>query len=103
GDFLYWIDGTANCLRADTGKVVYKERLYSSRGEYDSPVIVGDKIYAQTRFDGLYVLATGDKFKKLAHNEFGGDNSTFNASPAVSDGRLITRSNEYLYCIGKKQ
>ena len=34
--------------------------------------------------------------------EFEGDKSIFNASPAISNGRLLIRSNEYLYSIGKK-
>ena len=41
--------------------------------------------------------------KELAQElDFKGDTSIFNASPAISDGRLYLRSNEYLYCIGKK-
>jgi outer membrane protein assembly factor BamB len=102
GDFLCWVAGTATCLRADTGKLVYKETLYDGRGEYVSPVAAGDKIFALTRFDGLFVLAGGEKFQQLAHNQFEGDKSVFNASPAVSNERLYIRSNEYLYCVGKK-
>ena len=59
-------------------------------------------MFALTRFDGLYVLAGGGQFKELAHNEFAGDRSAFNASPAVSGERLYIRSNAYLYCIGKR-
>ncbi len=102
GDHLYWVAGTAYCLRTDTGKIVYRERVYDGRNEYVSAVAAGDMIFALTRFDGLYVLATGDKFQKLAHNEFAGDISIFNASPAVSNDRIYIRSNAYLYCIGKK-
>lgn len=102
GDHLYWVAGTAHCLRTDTGKVVYRERLYDARGEYVSAVAAGDKIFALTRFDGVHVFTAGDKFAKLAHNEFEGDTSIFNASPALSKGRLYIRSNAYLYCIGKR-
>jgi outer membrane protein assembly factor BamB len=100
GDYLYWVAGSVACLRTDNGKTVYKETLYEGRNEYVSAVAIGDKLYALTRFDGLYVLATGDTFRELAHNTFPGDDSIFNASPAVSDGRLYIRSNAYLYCIG---
>jgi outer membrane protein assembly factor BamB len=102
GDFLYCIDGTVTCLRTDTGAVVYKERLYDSRGEYVSPVAAGDRIFALTRFDGLHTMAAGGQFEKVAHLPLEGDTSGFNASPALSAGRLYLRSNEYLYCIGKK-
>jgi hypothetical protein len=102
GNYLCFVSGTATCLDIDDGKIVYQERLYGNRSEYVSPVVAGDKIFALTRFDGLYVLAGGGKFEKLAHHNFEGDSSIFNASPAISDGRLLIRSNEYLYCIGKR-
>jgi hypothetical protein len=102
GDFLCWVSGNATALRIADGKTAYNQRLYSSRQEYVSAVSAGDAIYALTRFDGMYVLAGGGKFKQLAHLEFDGDNSIFNASPAISDGRIYLRSNAYLYCIGKR-
>ncbi|HZZ77920.1 MAG TPA: PQQ-binding-like beta-propeller repeat protein [Gemmataceae bacterium] len=102
GDFLYWVDGTITCLNIADGKTVYKERLYGGKNEYVSAVAAGDKIYALTRFDGLFVVSAGNNFEQLAHNNFKGDTSIFNASPAISDGRIYLRSNEYLYCIGKK-
>jgi outer membrane protein assembly factor BamB len=102
GDYVYFVDGSVSCLHADTGKFVYKERLYESRGEYVSPVLVGDKLVVLTRFDGLFVLAAGKEFQQLASHEFTGDKSIFNACPAVANGRLYARSNQYLYCIGKK-
>jgi hypothetical protein len=102
GDHLFWADGSVTSLKIADGKVAYKERLYSASNEYVSPVSAGDKIYALTRNDGLFVLAGGGTFEKLSRLDFKGDTSIFNASPAISDGRLYVRSNEYLYCIGKK-
>ena len=102
GGFVYFIDGTATCLAADTGKPVYKERLYDAGGEYASPVIADGKIFALTRFDGLFVLAVGEKYNQLAHNTFEGDASIFNSTTAISGSRLFIRSNIYLYCFGKK-
>jgi hypothetical protein len=91
-----------HCLSLEDGKSMQKDRLYDSRGEYVSAVATGNKLFALTRFDGLFVLDAADKFVKLDRYEFTGDKSIFNASPAVSNGRLYLRSNEYLYCIGKK-
>jgi outer membrane protein assembly factor BamB len=101
GDRLYYVSGQVYCLDAKTGKLVYQQRLYDTRMEYVSPVAVGDKIIAFTRTSGAYVFSTGDKFVQHAHNDLG-DSSVFNASPALSGGQLFIRSNEYLYCIGKK-
>jgi outer membrane protein assembly factor BamB len=102
GEFLCWVAGTATCLKADDGTIAYQERLYDARGEYVSAVAADNKIFALTRFDGLFVLEAGGKFEKLGHLDFAGDTSVFNASPAVSAGRLYIRSNQYLYCLGKK-
>ena len=62
-------------------------------------MLADNKIYAVTRTNGTFVLATGPEFKQLAHNTFASDSSDFNASPAISDGQLLLRSNEYLYCV----
>ena len=102
GDNLCWVDGTLSVLELTTGKSVTKDRLYDARNEYVSAVASGTKVYALTRSSGLFVLDAADKFTKLEQHEFDGDTSIFNASPAISNGKLILRSNAYLYCIGKK-
>lgn len=102
GDCLCWVDGTLQCLNLKDGKSVHKERLYDGKGEYVSAFAAGDKVYAMTRFNGLYVLDGGSKFSQVSHHDFSDDSSIFNASPAVSNGRIYVRSNAYLYCIGKK-
>jgi hypothetical protein len=99
GDYLYYLSGQAWCLRADTGEIVYHERLYNAATEYSSPVAADGKLFAFTRRDGAFVLAANGKFEVLARNDLG-DRSVFNASPAISNGRLFARSNEYLYCLG---
>jgi len=63
--------------------------------------VIGGKIYAVSRFDGTIVYQPGDEFKQIAHNRFS-DESMFNASPAVVDGKILIRSDSALYCIGSK-
>ncbi len=103
--YFYWIDdrGIAYCTSATDGEVVYKERLdnlESGRPVYASPVLIGEYIYVVTRRSGTLLYAPGDQFEPIAQNKFSGDSSDFNASPAVSDGKLYLRSNEALYCVG---
>lgn len=100
GERLYWLSGQFWCIRADTGAIVFRERLYQSRGEYVSAVAGDGKIFAFTRRDGAFVLAAKDTFEQLAHNDLG-DDSIFNASPAISHGHLLVRSNAFLYCLGE--
>lgn len=102
--YLYWVDdrGMASCVKADTGERVYRERVPDAGGVYASAVAADGKLYAVTRRNGTFVLALGPEFKVLAHNRLESDDTDFNASPAVSSGQLLLRSNRSLYCIGAK-
>jgi outer membrane protein assembly factor BamB len=104
GGRLYWVSdqGQAYCLKADTGETVYRSRLSGRGACYASAVLADGKLFAVSRTNGTYVLALGEKFEQLARNEFEEDDTDFNASPAVSNGRLFLRSNQALYCIGEK-
>jgi outer membrane protein assembly factor BamB len=102
---LYWINekGIATCLDAKTGEVVYEERLkIEGRGDkvYASAVLADGKLYYVTRQGGTIVLGAGPEFHELARNDLG-DQSIFNATPVVSNGQLLIRSDRFLYCIGK--
>jgi outer membrane protein assembly factor BamB len=96
---LFWVNGQVSCLNTETGQVVYRERLYDARQEYSSAVAADDKLYAFTRRNGAFVLSASGKFQRLAHNDLG-DKNAFNGSPAISDGRILVRSDRFLYCIG---
>ncbi|WP_283433510.1 PQQ-binding-like beta-propeller repeat protein [Neorhodopirellula lusitana] len=103
---LYWVDdrGIAYCTSAEDGEVVFRERvgsLENGRPVYASPILIGDKIYIVTRRSGTLVVNPGDTFDVIAQNKFASDNTDFNASPAVSDGKLYLRSNQALYCVGQ--
>ncbi len=102
GDYLCWVDGVVQGLALADGKTIVKDRLYDSRGEYVSAVAAGNRIFALTRQNGLFVLGGTSKLEKTDHFDFDGDDSLFNASPAISNDRLYLRSNRYLYCLGKR-
>lgn len=102
---LYWADeqGIARCLDTKTGKLIYEERLRPLAGKiYSSGVLAGGRIYYVSRENGTYVVEASPQFKLLAHNQIESDKSIFNATPAISRGQLLLRSDKYLYCIGKK-
>jgi outer membrane protein assembly factor BamB len=101
GDYLYYASGQFCCLRADTGQIVFQERLAGLGQEYSSPVAAEGRIYLFTRKGTGHVLGARGKFEPLAANDLG-DASGFTASPAISRGQILVRSNEYLYCLGKK-
>ena len=103
---FYWIDdrGLANSTKAKDGTEVYRERVNGLTGRpvYASPILIDGKIYAVTRRAGTIVYKPGSEFAEIARNRFAGDDTDFNASPAVSDNRLYLRSNKALYCVGEK-
>ncbi len=104
GGHLYWADdrGTVFCLKADTGKQVYRQRLEGAHGVYASAVAADGKLYVVSRRNGTFVLAASPQFKLLAHNRLASDSTDFNASPAASQGSLLLRSNRFLYCVRRK-
>lgn len=98
--------GFATCLEAKTGKLVYKERLpgASSTGPggkpfYASPVLANGQLYAVSRRNGTFVIEAKPEFKLVAQNSLPGDDSDFNATPAIVGRQLFLRSNRNLYCI----
>jgi outer membrane protein assembly factor BamB len=103
---LYWANeasGIVYCVEAQSGKLVYKERLDPPAGRiYASPVIAGGQLYYVSRENGTYVLAAEPRFQLLAHNRLESDKSVFNATPAISRGQLLLRSDQALYCLGGK-
>jgi outer membrane protein assembly factor BamB len=103
---LYWAadhGGVVFCQDAATGRVVYEERLKPAPDIiYASCLLADGKLYYVSQHDGTYVLAAGPTFKVLAHNVIADDNSRTNASPAVSNGQLLLRSDQYVYCIGAR-
>jgi outer membrane protein assembly factor BamB len=101
GEHFYFFSAFAYCLKADTGEVVFQERLPGLGPEYASPVVADGKIYLFTRGRKGFVLASKGKLEVLATNDLG-DEHGFIASPAVSGGRLFVRTNAYLYCLGEK-
>jgi outer membrane protein assembly factor BamB len=100
GDRLFTFGGQAHALSVKDGAITAKKSISGLQGLYGSPVLVGDKILLFTRYNGAYVLSADDKLRELAHNKLG-DDSSFNASPAVVGGQIFIRSDQYLYCIGK--
>jgi outer membrane protein assembly factor BamB len=101
---LYWVHetrGTAYCVDAKTGATVYEERMTPRPGRiYASPVMADGKIYVVSREKGTFILAARPEFELLAHVP-PLDESIFNGSPAVTDGKLLIRSDKFLYCIGQ--
>lgn len=94
--------GFATCLEAESGKLLYKERLPEVSGGgsfYASPVLANGLLYAVSRRNGTFVIKAGSDYELVARNQLTGDDSDFNATPAIAGRQLFLRSNQTLYCI----
>ncbi|HZL87829.1 MAG TPA: PQQ-binding-like beta-propeller repeat protein [Pirellulaceae bacterium] len=103
-DHLFWANesrGIVYCADATTGELKYDQRLEPRSDRiYASPVLAGGNVYYVSRQSGVYVVAAKPEYKLVSHVP-PLDKSVFNASPAVVGDRMLLRSNEALYCIGK--
>ncbi|MBM3998711.1 MAG: hypothetical protein FJ297_04050 [Planctomycetes bacterium] len=89
-------DGIASCFRADTGDVVWRERLDGNFSA--SPVLAGGHIYAPNEAGRMFVLRAGDAFGVVSVNELDGGGF---ASPVICGGRIYVRTSHRLFCIGQ--
>lgn len=101
---LYFVqesEGIAYCVDATSGEIKFEKRLEPRSGRiYASPLIAEGLVYIVSRTGGSYVFAAKPEFELVAHNP-PLDESVFNASPAVANDRLLLRSDQFLYCLGK--
>ncbi len=93
--YLADADGFAECLEADTGKVVWKERLGGKL--WGSLLLAGGRLYVSNLEGQTFVLDAKPTFKQLAKNEVG---EPIYAALAASHGELFLRTYQHLYCIG---
>lgn len=87
--------GMASCLDATTGEIVWTQRL--GRAYSASPVYAAGRVYFVGDNGETTVVAAGREFKLLATNPIG---ERVQASPAISGGRILIRTERNLFAIG---
>jgi outer membrane protein assembly factor BamB len=88
--------GMASCFKADSGDIVWQERL---NGNFSaSPVAADGRLYFLDSNGNTTVIEAGPAFKVLAKNPLG---EPVQASMAISNGRIYIRTEKHLYCMGK--
>jgi outer membrane protein assembly factor BamB len=91
--YLARAGGTLGCVNADTGEVVYRERLGAS-GQYSaSPVIANGHLYIFSEKGVATVVACGDTFSIAHRSELG---RSIAATPAVDRKTLYVRTEDNL-------
>jgi outer membrane protein assembly factor BamB len=96
GEYLYVLNetGIVRCYQATTGKLEYQQRV---EGKYFASPVAGDgKVFVTNDGGTTFVLRAGPHFELLSRNSL--DDFCL-ASPALSDGEILIRTERYLYCI----
>jgi outer membrane protein assembly factor BamB len=98
---LYWTheqQGIAYCAKADTGKIVYEERLPRAGQFYSSALLANGNLYYLSRDGKTFLLPAQPKFQNPTINDLS-DRSIFNGTPVPLENKLLIRSDKFLYCI----
>jgi len=102
GDLLFacFDNGVLTCFDAKTGAIKYSERL-TARGEgfSASPVSDGRHLYFASELGNVFVVAASERFVVVANNAL---RSKCMATPAISHGLLLFRTQDKLIAIGAK-
>jgi outer membrane protein assembly factor BamB len=100
GDLFYTCadNGVISAYNAKTGERIYQERLPSSFSA--SPVAADGKLYLASEDGDVFVVKAGPKFELLATNPMG---KPLMATPAVSSGILILRTENHVFGIGERR
>ncbi len=99
--YLSSTDGFAQCVRLDTGEMVWEERLPTTGGDgatWASMVLAGDRLYVVNRSGDTHILRASPKFERLGSNPVG---ELSNSTLALSDGQIFLRTHKALYCIAE--
>lgn len=100
GEFLHVTndEGIYNCLDPRTGKTKNATRLGAST--YSSPIGVAERVYMFDDEGNCTVIKNNGQFELLAKNALGERVQTL---PAFSNGSMIVRSAEHLWCIEERE
>jgi outer membrane protein assembly factor BamB len=99
GEYVYLVSdkGILTCLDAKTGEVKYEGgRVPVPSTFMASPVAFGDKLLMTSTDGDTYVIKAGPVHQVLGTNSIG---EPVNASLALSQGGILVRGAQHLYCI----
>ncbi len=101
GKYFYSVNdrGIMWCLDAKTGAEVWGGQRLKSATYSSSPVLAGGMLYIGNEEGLTSVVRAGPKFEIVSENPLGG---YMLSSPAISDGQIFIRTDEFLYAIGKR-
>ena len=100
GDLFYVLadNGVLSTYDAKTGENIYQQRLPTSFSA--SPVAAHGKLYLSSEDGDVFVVKAGRQYELLSRNTMG---QPLMATPALSDGMLIIRSENTIYALSERK
>ncbi|GMQ80497.1 MAG: hypothetical protein BMS9Abin04_497 [Planctomycetia bacterium] len=98
---LYMVkdSGIMTSLDAASGKLLKRSRVPGRGNYYASPVTGDGKVYVASERGVVTVLRAGGDWQPVSHHDFG---ERIMATPVIRDGRIYLRTEQALYCFGKR-
>ncbi|MCR9295296.1 MAG: PQQ-binding-like beta-propeller repeat protein [bacterium] len=85
------------CYRAESGELVYQQRLPDIKMVNASPILIGDKLLLVGEEGNCCLVQTGEEFQIVGGGRV---DDTVWATPAVAGGRILIRGLDTIYCFG---
>ena len=99
GDYMHVLsnNGTLTVFNAKTGERIYQQRVADKGGSFSaSPIVANGNLYLASEDGEVHVIKAGAKYELVSTNLM---NEVMMATPAVSDGILIIRSQHHVFGI----
>jgi outer membrane protein assembly factor BamB len=98
--YIVRYNGVLNVFDAKTGEKKYEARLAGATSAFSSSPVANDgKVYIASEDGQVFVLAAGPAYQVVAMNEMA---TPILATPAISEGRLLLRTQDQVMSIGTK-
>ena len=99
--YIVTYNGVLSAYDARSGERKYQQRLLenTSSAFTSSPVANDGRIFVASEDGQVIVLKAGETFERLATNDMG---ASVLATPAISEGRLLIRTQDQLIALGAK-
>jgi len=98
--YIVKFNGVLNVYDAKTGEKKFQDRFAGGTSAFTASPVAGDgKVYFANEDGQVFVLKASPTFELLSTNEMG---SSVLATPAISEGRLVFRTQKELISIGLK-
>jgi outer membrane protein assembly factor BamB len=98
--YLYVLNnsGVFDCYDLKSGSDVYRQRIMHQGSGFSAlPVASDGKIFLLGEDGDVFVVKAGREYEQIAKIEMG---ESIMATPAISQGMLIVRTQNYLWAIG---